>query len=42
MDTVVESDLVAQVDEYFDNRNKRNTEKEGTVVTMVEPEPSAL
>ncbi len=42
VDTVVESDLVAQVDEYFDNRNKRNTEKEGTVVTMVEPEPSAL
>jgi hypothetical protein len=42
VDTVVEADLVAQVDEYFDNRNKSNTEKEGTVVTMVEPEPSAL
>jgi hypothetical protein len=42
VDAVVEADLVAQVDEYFDNRNKSNVEKSDSVVTMVEREPSSL
>jgi hypothetical protein len=38
VDTVVEADLVAQVDEYFDTRNDRpQSEKDASAVTMAEP-----
>ena len=41
VDTVAEKDLVAQVDEYFDNRNGEPT-GESTTVTMVERQESSL
>jgi chromosome segregation ATPase len=38
VDTVVESDLIAQVDEYFDTRGQQpKSEKDPSAVTMAEP-----
>jgi hypothetical protein len=43
VDTVVESDLVAQVDEYFDARNQQpQSEKSPSAVTMAEHKEPAL
>ena len=42
VDTVVESDLVAQVDEYFDARTQQQSEKAPSAVTMAEHKDSAL
>ena len=43
VDTVVEADLVAQVDEYFDARNQRpQSEKAPSAVSMAEHKESAL
>jgi len=42
VDTVVESDLVAQVDEYFDVRAQQQSEKTPSAVTMAEHKESAL
>ncbi|MCL5281970.1 MAG: hypothetical protein M1376_18910 [Planctomycetes bacterium] len=42
VDTVVESDLVAQVDEYFDARHQQQSEKAPTTVTMAEHKDSSL
>jgi hypothetical protein len=43
VDTVVEADLVAQVDEYFDSRNDRpKSEKDASAVTMAERPESSL
>ncbi len=43
VDTVVESDLVAQVDEYFDARNQQpQSEKAPSAVTMAEHKEPAL
>jgi hypothetical protein len=43
VDTVVESDLVAQVDEYFDSRNQQpKSEKDASAVTMAEHKGSSL
>ncbi|OHB66040.1 MAG: hypothetical protein A2Y76_11160 [Planctomycetes bacterium RBG_13_60_9] len=44
VDTVVEADLVAQVDEYFEGRanKENNTEKNPSALTMAEREESAL
>ena len=43
VDTVVESDLIAQVDEYFDSRNQQpKSEKDPSAVTMAAPAESAL
>ncbi len=43
VDTVVEGDLVAQVDEYFDARNQKpQSEKAPSAVTMAEHKDSAL
>ncbi|MBM4024862.1 MAG: hypothetical protein FJ280_05560 [Planctomycetes bacterium] len=42
-DTVVEADLVAQVDEYFDSRNQTpKSDRDTSAVTMVQPQGSAL
>jgi hypothetical protein len=41
VDTVVESDLVAQVDEYFDARDQQ-AQKAPSAVTMAEHKDSAL
>ena len=42
VDTVVESDLVAQVDEYFESREDEASDENLGVITMAECEPSAL
>ncbi len=42
VDTVVESDLVAQVDEYFESREDEASDEDLGVITMAECEPSAL
>jgi acetate kinase len=44
VDTVVEKDLIAQVDEYFDSHNPTTpkSDKDATAVTMVEPKESSL
>ena len=42
VDTVVEADLVAQVDEYFDTRDDEASDENLGVITMAECEPSAL
>jgi chromosome segregation ATPase len=44
VDTVVEKDLIAQVDEYFDSHNQTTpkSDKDATAVTMVEPKESSL
>ena len=43
VDTVVEADLVAQVDEYFDARNRQpHSEEAPSAVTMAEHKDSAL
>ena len=42
VDTVVESDLVAQVDEYFESREDEASDEQLGVITMAECEPSAL
>ncbi len=42
VDTVVESDLVAQVDEYFESREGEASDEDLGVITMAECEPSAL
>ncbi|MBN1507489.1 MAG: hypothetical protein JW955_11620 [Sedimentisphaerales bacterium] len=42
VDTVVEEDLVAQVDDYFKARNAKTNGTDGTVVTMAEREESPL
>jgi len=42
VDTVVESDLVAQVDEYFDVRNQQQSEKASSAVSMAEHKESSL
>jgi hypothetical protein len=42
VDTVVEEDLVAQVDDYFKARNNKTNGTDGAAVTMVEREPSSL
>lgn len=42
VDTVVESDLVAQVDEYFETRDGETSDEDLGVITMAEREPSAL
>jgi hypothetical protein len=42
VDTVVESDLVAQVDEYFDARHQPQSEKAPSAVSMAEHKESAL
>jgi hypothetical protein len=43
VDTVVEADLMAQVDEYFDSRNRTPaSEKDPSAVTMAEPQESSL
>jgi hypothetical protein len=42
VDTVVESDLVAQVDEYFDARHPQPSEKTPSAVSMAEHKESSL
>ena len=42
VDTVVEEDLVAQVDDYFKAQNEKTSGTETTAVTMVQHEESAL
>jgi len=43
VDTVVETDLMAQVDEYFDSRNQTpKSDKDASAVTMAEHEESTL
>jgi len=42
VDTVVEEDLVAQVDDYFKARNDKNSGTDTAAVTMVEREESSL
>lgn len=42
VDTVVEADLVAQVDEYFESREDEASGENLGVITMAECEPSAL
>ena len=42
VDTVVESDLVAQVDENFESREDEASDENLCVITMAECEPSAL
>jgi hypothetical protein len=43
VDTVVEADLIAQVDEYFDSRTQQpKSEKSAPAVTMVQPQDSSL
>jgi hypothetical protein len=42
VDTVVEEDLVAQVDDYFKARNEKTAGSDTTAVTMVDHEESSL
>jgi hypothetical protein len=43
VDTVVEADLMAQVDQYFDSRNQTpKSDKDASAVTMAEPTDSTL
>jgi hypothetical protein len=43
VDTVVEADLMAQVDQYFDSRNQTpQSDKDASAVTMAEPTGSSL
>jgi hypothetical protein len=42
VDTVVEEDLVAQVDDYFKTRNDKASGNDATVATVVEREESSL
>jgi hypothetical protein len=42
VDTVVEEDLVAQVDDYFKAKNEKTNGTDGTAVTMVERDASSL
>ena len=42
VDTVPESDLVAQVDEYFDSRQEQDAEEDSSLITMGNREESSL